>query len=144
MCNACGFQCCGNDFFDECGCDDCHNPECWSKCQDCRKPAAYCDCDLDDDYYPGPAPGSFEQSVQGMEERLLNERARAFVDSVEMAAINPGALQVAETWGYGATHGFVIYHLLCSRTLLDTRQEHLKQARRYLDRLIEEEPYNGD
>lgn len=62
---------------------------------------------------------------------------------VGLDLINPGAIDVAETWNFSYTHGAAIYHLLCSRTLLDSRQEHLKQARRYLERLIEEEPTNG-
>lgn len=30
MCNACGFHCCADDAFAGCGCDHCHDPDCWS------------------------------------------------------------------------------------------------------------------
>lgn len=30
MCNACGFHCCGDDSFEGCGCDHCHEPACWA------------------------------------------------------------------------------------------------------------------
>jgi hypothetical protein len=30
MCNACGFVCCGLDWFEACGCDGCDEPDCWT------------------------------------------------------------------------------------------------------------------
>jgi hypothetical protein len=74
----------------------------------------------------------------------INEQMRRRVDDVELGAIHPGAVTAAETWGVGYAHGAAIYHLICAGTSLATRQEHFKQARLYLDRLItEKEPYNG-
>lgn len=30
MCNACGNVCCGSDEFGGCGCDGCHDSDCWT------------------------------------------------------------------------------------------------------------------
>lgn len=51
MCNACGFQCCAWDGFEGCGCDDCENPKCHSKCDGCGMPESYCECIDDDELY---------------------------------------------------------------------------------------------
>lgn len=64
MCNACGFACCAYDGFNNCGCDDCHEPACWTKCQDCGEPEQFCDCEPNDDYYEeDPAPSDSGQSI---------------------------------------------------------------------------------
>lgn len=46
MCNACGNVCCGSDAFSGCGCDGCHNPDCWSDDNDFSE-------DFDDGLYGG-------------------------------------------------------------------------------------------
>jgi len=51
MCNACGFQCCASDEFEGCGCDDCDDPACWSRCEYCgQSVTGECDCQLSDWY----------------------------------------------------------------------------------------------
>lgn len=55
MCNACGFQCCGSDQFERCGCNHCDNPACWEVCESCGEYEWECvcvedDCDFDEDY----------------------------------------------------------------------------------------------
>lgn len=52
MCNACGNVCCAMDTFSKCGCDDCHDPACWS---DPDPYGYYEDSDLEQpeaEYYP--------------------------------------------------------------------------------------------
>jgi hypothetical protein len=52
MCNACNNQCCGSDQFEGCGCDNCDEPDCWSRCQGCELPETDCVCpgEYDDDF----------------------------------------------------------------------------------------------
>jgi len=54
MCNACGFLCCAYDGFRGCGCDDCEEDECWTRCEFCNRIKNHisdeCICDKGDDY----------------------------------------------------------------------------------------------
>lgn len=54
MCNACGFQCCGSDQLDGCGCDSCRDDACWERCQWCGDHIQFdgCHCDDDEEEHP--------------------------------------------------------------------------------------------
>jgi hypothetical protein len=58
MCNACGNVCCGSDQFEGCGCDGCHEPDCWQTCECCDLPHDECryhgQFGVDDDHIIGP------------------------------------------------------------------------------------------